>query len=309
MAEDKTEISIPPQIQFSASTPPERQRKILEATQKVDINEVIDRAERKDFRLKEKTVDDERSIENLLTTTQSKLQSLGIDTQQGLLPTNDHVFLTEQVESSTAKGDVVGGNADIVGRFIRLDLLEGMDMSNSQAQHAFYHELSHLITKVVCHYNDIIAYGFDRIPEESITNRGIWGEGLADIFAAYCSETEVKTPYVAEVSFSIALIEDFSAKLGITPLEGFAQMFKAQVTRDFSFQRRLRNLYGTQFVREFNNVETFMSQALRDEIESLAELGGFYENYRTNLQRLETERAITFEGLKGIITKSNSPVE
>lgn len=85
-------------------------------------------------------------------------------------------------------------------------------------------------------------------------------------------------------------------------------MFKANAARDFSFQREMVEVFGTEAVKAFNNFSWWERSALAgnrkgSELEmtpeKLAELGGFNEDFSTLKAAMNQGQEIALPGMKG----------
>ncbi len=195
---------------------------------------------------------------------------------------------------------------------------QSLTFPNADFRETLSHESAHFMKKhVVAKGPDdevnIIGAGFSRYGKHL---NNIYEESNAEFFSLFCADDNIvhRTPYGEQLSFTIALLKRFSQVKGIESVDAFKKLFKANAIRDFSFQRELVEVFGTETVKAFNNFswwEQSMSSFNSNTSESgmtperLAELGGFNEEFTALRAATKRGEEISLPGLKGTFKASN----
>ncbi len=270
---------------------------------------------------------EKEKVRGYLKIAREKLLALGIEEAEELLPTLDQIAFIKQ-----RKADKKSGLITYNREFLVIMLSPGRGIEDEYTQEVFFHELAHFATRFVLQkdMNGSIVenrFGFDREfvkPKEKRSNssrrktgthkftKGIYSEPLADLFMLYCADRPDKvfdSEYVYEDCFMIALLEEFSRRKGIGSFEAFKKMFAAGARIDFGFQKELVDVFGIEFVRNFNNLITESNfganhQSSPEEYWELADLGEFFLDFSLLLRQITTGEGIRFSGLPGYLRKT-----
>lgn len=263
------------------------------------------------------TPEESQETTRLLEIAKNKLEELGVLNVTLRLPKIDQVVFTRQIKETDE--DSVGGCSSQKKEYLRVDLLGSSKFSDPETHFAFFHEISHIIASTILKSSEDNGFstsieGFTREgkgkrggPLQNLQlGLGLWEEWQADLFAIYClDQSKIKTPYYHEDAFGVALIKNFALKKDIDERNAFADFFRARVTQDFSFQGELVKMYGTDFVKALNNVETLPVFGIspRGSIRHVAELGGFQSSYNSLLEKIKYD-SISLDGLSSSLAAS-----
>lgn len=265
----------------------------------------------------------QRYLYELQTKAKERLEDLGFTHANQLVPNVDQLSFSYALKDDTPFVRV--GN---LGEFIQIQLPLGTPFVSPTTAHFFYHELSHFITKRVLKVDNIeevgrkkrkvklYAAGFTRFPIhdkpllslkdlfEGRRPKGIFEDGLSDLFALYCMDQEItiESNYNVQLPFMMALLKRYAKLRNISSLDAFKRVFKAKATRDFTFQKELVELFGTTAVKDLNNLEIQFSH-IRDhtEVERVAREFGIIDEYNELRQSMNSGQELTFEGMTGRI--------
>jgi hypothetical protein len=314
-------------LHFAKSLTPSEKEDISRRTSGIpNISEELQEG----VRIVEKSPEDVATLQGWLDIAASKLALLGFEDPLDVLPSTDSIIITEREPTGDpleeAGGGAVGRDSEGV-KYLRLHKWAGSQLSSRDNEKIFYHEASHFLARSSVrrslydeedHYlfDDGFGRGGDVMAPSSVggnMNRGIWEEGPADIFAAFCAEDQISTVYPGRVALYIALTKDLSEKLSIrdgeeiSEIETFALLLRSHTQRDFSFQRVLRDIYGTDFVKKINNIHIdYGSTVERDDILSVVSLGGLSAGFMQELNALTTSSGAALEGLDGYVVVDDS---
>ncbi len=273
-------------------------------------------------------------LQTMLTNAQDKLHDLNCDSLIAYLPTIDQIIIRDVPAGYMPKQPEekqVGGRVEVFGELLKIFLPRGMDLSHIQAKAVFYHELSHYISQIIVKdYHEHAcktAYGFNRPDGRFGDVRGLYEESLAVIFALFCSDTDktIVTSYRLQVPFMISLLTRIAQLKNIKALEAFQQMFKAEKTRDFSYQADLVKLFdddsysrtgeyrGKTIMRSLNSIlsKNISGDGVskKENLRDMARMAGFLESYDQLQKEIDSGVAISFPGIKGGIKKNSGVVE
>lgn len=249
-----------------------------------------------------------------MKVARNKLTEMGMKDSSILLPTLEQVVL--KYNQSWGWGSVSGA-CDEYGRNIMIRLDRSMSFPNELLDRAVYHETEHFLRKHIFKKGTKGNLKLDEASIETVgvgfvrnTSRGhkdLFEEATAELFALYCLNDDVviATSYAEEVCFVAALLKKFADKKGVEGIEAFKKLVKANITRDFSFQRELVEVFGKEAVKEFNNFEWWEAKAVsvpeeeRLHPEKLADLGGFREEYDNFKKAINEGQFVTLSGMRG----------
>lgn len=134
----------------------------------------------------------------------------------------------------------------------------------------------------------------------------------ADLFALYCLDENVsiETPYNLQVPFMIAMLNRYAQARNVTPLDAFKRAFRAKAERDFTFQRELTEIFGTQTIRDLNNVEIEFSHIANPQnLDKVAQEGGFFDDYIHLRDTMNEGKPIKMRGMTGGIIKTDGATD
>lgn len=267
-------------------------------------------------------------IQTLNSKARDKLQEMGFSEPEELLPTRDELSFSYGLEDEPPFCRV--GN---LGEFLAVTIPKGTPVDSQITKQLYLHEISHFVTRRVIKATkqegkkkaDLKTYsaGFTRFSMsekpldmknifEGRRPKGIFEEGLSDLFALYCLDENVsiETPYNLQVPFMIAVLNKYARARNISPLVAFQRAFRAKAERDFTFQRELVNVFGIQTIRDLNNVEIEFSHiANPEDLMKVAQEGGFFEDYINLRDALNDGKPIRLGGVKGGIIKTEGATD
>lgn len=297
------------EIKFTAASTPEEikvGRKLID--EKTAVKRNIDYFEKRSgYNQRELSDDEARVIMQTIDQAEKSLVDLGIPNPKNLLPTLSQMTIIEGNRGINAE---TGG----YNNYIKYYVPKGEYPLETDFKLIVLHEISHFITPVIAKTTDHpkedpfiegIARGFEVTSNDPDNKRGVYEEGLADIFAQFVLNDENITLPAADeykfyLSFMTSFLKEYANKTGITPLDAFKKVFKGKVTRDFSILKDLVGAFGTKVVRDINNIETYYAQPVDEEkIEEIAREGGFLDDYKNLYKELTEGRSITFPGIPG----------
>ena len=269
-----------------------------------------------------KTSEDIETIKSWLDIASNKLKELGFSNPISSLPPIEKIILTDQPvdgdEAMNATGGIVTRDSNQV-KYLRLDLHADSNVSLEENKRVFFHEIGHYIAiskirRSIYEENDVVIdEGFQHRPDlpesapvKERLEKGVWEEGLSEIFSAYCMERTIETTYPDQTAFFISFIEDYAEKARITNVEAFSNLFKDKSELNYDIQRALRDIYGTEFVKLLNTSKTFLGYSLPNAMVGIAKSGNFEHAYNTKILEINSDSGATFTGLKGIVKVSQN---
>lgn len=296
-------------ISFTKSTTPEDQIEILDKLRNdkdwintPDINHLEVRGMSEE-------------ISRQMEVVRDKLIEMGMEYLIPTLPTPEQIVL----KSNAWWGyGAISGFCDEYGRNVVIRLDRIMSFPNKILDRTVYHETEHFLRKHIfkkgtkgnlkLDEGSIERVGVGFVRKTSRGDKDLFEEATAELFACYCVDDDVviATPYPEEVCFAVALLEKFAEKKGIKGIEAFKKLVKANITRDFSFQRELVEVFGREAVKEFNNFEWWEAKAVsvpeeeRLHPEKLADIGGFREEYDSLKKAINEGQFVTLSGMRGV---------
>lgn len=275
------------------------------------------------YQYRELNLHEKRVVSAWTLRAVNKLEELGIENAKELVPTEEQVFFFNfPAIHSDARLDVDGriGN---YGEYLRINVPRNIKLLNSEAEKTFFHELAHFVSKVTLRLDKKgygipyarLSHGLSHVSPifhegDVYTYRGGMPEALADIFALYCNTQNqwIAPSYEAPVFFGLALIEDYAKKNGITVVEAFKTFFQAETNGNFKLLRILVDLYGSRFVKEFNNIKTYFGMVSETGLSKAAELGGFDKAYADLWEEI-IKGAVSVPGFSASFIKPPTPVK
>ncbi len=308
------------ELKFIASTHPlnpERLKQIIDDHTK-EKKGVTSFERRGGWSKREISKQEQLEVQSVINAAEEKLTEIGIPNTQSLVPTVEHMSFLE------AEGErPIAAQTGQYNNYIKFYLPSGYPLTDSEYQATLLHEISHFVTPVVLKTTtttsssqdvvlETVAKGFDREPAVYTDERGIFEEGLADLFALFVLNKEDLTIPLAPESidrtiFTMALLKEFAKRSGISPVEVFIKIFKGKVLRDYSAQKELVDIFGTNVIRGINNIDTFYGEFDdKDKTEEIAKQGGFLDEYKNLRNDLAAGRIISFPGIQGHF-KGNPP--
>lgn len=256
---------------------------------------------------REKTPEQKAILMQWLADAKEKLYQLGISKVKNILPDVKDISLNPFFLDAETQKYPSGASA---GTRMALGIPKSYKMEQTQCKFVFLHELAHFITKQMytgkkpsgenALHPVIMGSGFDRTIKRDTTmeDMGIYEEALCELFALYSIDEAEEYPiaYPVQTAFIMSLIDEFAVKNSITSFEGFKTLFKGHISRDFSFQKKLVDTFGTEAVRNINNIST--NQPSPTQIAEIAHKCGFRDKYVELLRAFEKRVPVTFDQIK-----------
>lgn len=304
-------------VQFTRDTSGERQNLFKSSlASRTNTQRKPQEHEKKYYAEHEITASENQRLRAYSEVARARLKSLGLSHADTLIPNSDQIIIFDAITSNE-----IGGHTDTYGDYLRIDKPKWMGIDTQSFQKTYYHEASHFagsrVLRIPEAENDnpqLVAFGFNRTDQTNNWKaKGINSEPLAELFSLYCvGENQViETPYSLQVPFYIGLIQSYADHSDKTFLATFADFYKANAERDFSFQKKLVDIYGTEFVKDFNNIVTsgFMGVLSRGSLLQLAEKGGFLPNYMALQEQIDNQIIIPIPDLDGGIKRRDPAME
>lgn len=314
-----------PKVKFYASdTNTQKQQDYLKSMS--DPNKITDMVKKRVDQLKGNmfmenarerplTEPEESNVKQSLLVAQELLDSLDMRDGEALLPKPENIqFIVYTRKPTTNINVAYKGRYFRQGDGIIIEAPDDADLFTDPGKLVLYHELGHAVVKQVVEIGDneqepsLWQDGFDKSIRDNTRyragryqHRDIYGESLANLFSLLCLDKENVDsevgPYPLPTAFMSSFLIKFSEGLNISPLEGLKQMLKAHISRDFSFQRKVVDTFGTDFARKLNRLSgtTWETRDSLNVLDGLAEEGGFVENFRGLLRSGE---GIEYPGIK-----------
>ncbi len=256
---------------------------------------------------------EKEELQKQLEIAGDKLEKLGLSRE--LLPEADNVYFYYYIKGEDPED--IGGEATIETRCVHIFLSKYYKVTDFESKRVLFHEITHAITKRNIKWvasrddytpadTETVSFGFTRAAKGKYRyEKGLFEEGVSDIFSAFCLESDIESPYDVQTPFTIAFLKDLGEREGISEKEAFAQLFKAKVEQDYTFFKTLVDIYGTEFVRSMNNAKLILASASESELTELSKLGNFYDKYSDLQKAFDSGKPIALDGLTGSIHKAN----
>lgn len=261
------------------------------------------------YKLYELAPEESEFLSNMIVNAEQKLKVLDIEKAHELIPQLEQIIIVEfdpyHREQRYFPKNRPRGSHDLLGTYLEVRLPQGMKITHPEAQHVFYHEVSHLIPRRVIKRNPFSISKEDRIVLRARgftrslglfgdAEAGVWEEPLAELYALFCQNKnlEIATGYAVETAFMLAFIKKFADKKdNLTPFEAFKLVYRGNALRDFIVQKELVEVFGPQLVRELNDAVPGGTPVILEEYYSqfaeIAHMGGFYDRYNSLKQTLD----------------------
>lgn len=252
------------------------------------------------------STEDQNFVNLMLVKVELAMDRIGLADISQRMPLTEQIVFRECPEGK-------GGTTDQFGQYIWIHLQPGKPITNWEVVNIFYHEVGHFITDQVVgsangyqeHYGSIklrsFSDGFDLTKKAGFKRRGVFGEGLATLFGRDCKNDPkvTRTPYTEHLPFLIAFLESLAQKDSIEPVAAYRELFRANATRDFAFQKKVVDYFGIQTAKGINRIAMVDDHLDRRVLENVAQSGGFQERYTFLQKKIDNGGIIILPGLNG----------
>ncbi|MEN9407546.1 MAG: hypothetical protein RLZZ455_762 [Candidatus Parcubacteria bacterium] len=265
------------------------------------------------------TEEHELFITSLQAKTEEKLAEIGIPNPHLLTPNRDEIDIRRSRDKKTKD---VSGMCGTFRTYLKLNLPQGIDITDPRAQNVYFHEAGHFVQQTILRRDpldpnpeltddNVILHssGFQN-DYLGLAHRGAFEEPMAVMFSQFCMDEGFTEPlvYAHVVAFMQLFLLEYAKRADISPLQAFKNAFAADATRDFSFQRELVGHFGKDAIRTMNRTVATAGFYFTTDYLTVAEYGGFRGEYEESLQRLKDGEILVYPGIPGGIQAIENPL-